>query len=217
MPNKNDEIILVVPNEKLFNGVGLFEGVISSEEDDTKTILQNVSDHYTTMRRGDAEEDNTHKQPIPYAVLTVGDKAFHYERLSNSGESRLHHKTSIGLGGHMNEVKEAKSFKETLLVNLIREISEETLIKDAEGNAVSEADLEKHLDVQEVGLLNNEEGVGVYHLCILYKVVLPEGYTVEVNPNEADQLKGELVAISELREKHSEQLEDWSALTLEVL
>ena len=40
-----------------------------------------------------------------------------YERLSGGGEARLHGQSSIGVGGHMNDVPGAESINEVLRVN----------------------------------------------------------------------------------------------------
>ena len=45
-----------------------------------------------------------------------------YKRLSGGGESRLHGQSSIGVGGHMNDVIGANSVNEVLRVNAQREL-----------------------------------------------------------------------------------------------
>ena len=54
------------------------------------------------MRRGDAEEDPTHKQVIPYLVLRDGERWFLMRRTRAGGDARLHDRWSIGVGGHLN-------------------------------------------------------------------------------------------------------------------
>ena len=54
------------------------------------------------MRRGDAEEDPTHKQVIPYLVLRDGERWFLMRRTKAGGDARLHDRWSIGVGGHLN-------------------------------------------------------------------------------------------------------------------
>ena len=54
------------------------------------------------MRRGDAEEDPTHKQVIPYLVLRDGERWFLMRRTRAGGDARLHDLWSIGVGGHLN-------------------------------------------------------------------------------------------------------------------
>ena len=54
------------------------------------------------LRRGDAEEDPTHKQVIPYLVLRDGERWFLMRRTQAGGDARLHDLWSIGVGGHLN-------------------------------------------------------------------------------------------------------------------
>ena len=54
------------------------------------------------VRRGDAEDDPTHKQVIPYLVLRDGERWFLMRRTRGGGDARLHDLGSIGVGGHLN-------------------------------------------------------------------------------------------------------------------
>lgn len=214
MPNKNDEIILVAPTKELFKGTERFEGSLGTDSDTTKTVLSNLADNYTTMRRGDAEEDKDFKQPIPYALITVGDKVFRTIRLPKAGEAKLHGKGSIGLGGHMNTVEGAKDFNEVLYANLIRELEEEIQVKDHNGEVIT--DLQEHLNIKPLGLINNEDEVGQYHICVLYRIELPSNFDVSVNPNEVDQLKGDMLSVDELKAEY-DNLEAWSQISVDLL
>lgn len=214
MTNKNDEIILVAPVQEVFSGAQFFEGSLGIDDENAQKVLTNISDSYTTMRRGNAEEDESVKQPIPYAMVSVGNKVFRTVRLPKAGESKLHGKGSIGQGGHMNAVEGTKRFEEVLRVNLLRELGEELQVRDFNGDVVT--DLEKHIEITPLGLINNEDEVGKYHICVLYRVQLPLGYDVEVNPDEADQLKGELLTVEQLRSEY-DSLEAWSQITVDLL
>ena len=51
------------------------------------------------------EEDPEFKQLISYCLLeNQSGEILVYERLSGGGEERLHGQSSIGVGGHMNDV-----------------------------------------------------------------------------------------------------------------
>ncbi|MDN8777049.1 NUDIX domain-containing protein, partial [Staphylococcus aureus] len=79
-----------------------------------------------TKRRGDMEEDPSYKQLISYCILeNEDDEVLVYERLTGGGESRLHGLSSIGVGGHMNDVPEAVTFEEVIRENAARELEEE--------------------------------------------------------------------------------------------
>lgn len=212
--DKNDEIILVAGVQNIFNGTEKFEGSLGLDSPTTEKVLSNISATYFTMCRGDAEEDKSVKQPIPYAMVTVGDKVFRTVRLPKAGEAKLHGKGSIGLGGHMNAIEGAEGFTHLLRENLLRELSEELQVTDQDGNVVK--DLSTHIEITPLGLINNEDEVGQYHICILYRVTLPEGYNVTVNPDEVEQLKGDLLTVDELREEY-DTLEAWSQISVDLL
>ena len=72
------------------------------------------------------EDDPSFKQLISYCLLeNEKSEILIYERLSGGGEERLHGQSSIGVGGHMNDVVGADSINEVLRVNAQRELEEE--------------------------------------------------------------------------------------------
>ena len=54
------------------------------------------------LDRAECESDPRFLQLIPYNVLTLGGKIFHYSRGKGGAEARLHAKNSIGVGGHID-------------------------------------------------------------------------------------------------------------------
>ena len=120
--SKFDEQIIVVPRSVLFNDDknafnGFYIKIILKE----KTSL--MLSEYEVKRRGDMEEDPTFKQLISYCLLeNEKGEILVYERLSGGGEERLHGQSSIGVGGHMNDVVGADSINEVLRVNAQREL-----------------------------------------------------------------------------------------------
>jgi predicted NUDIX family phosphoesterase len=202
---KMDEIIIVVPRTKLFQDESLaFQGV---EQTQLRVMLlgKNIADNYTTMRRGDAEENTSFKQPIPYCVIRRGNEVFVYKRLSGGGETRLHDKLSIGAGGHMNTVEDAQSFDEVLNVNLSRELEEELAITT------------KDKKFSYVGFINDDiNEVGKVHIGLL--VILDIDADGEVEVREKEQLEGEWVTVKELLLPDVyERLESWSQIAADVL
>lgn len=200
---KMDEQILVVPRKALFDFGSLeFQG-LESRKDRIISIGRNISNNFGVMRRGDAEENETFKQPIPYAVIRRGHEVFVYERLEGGGEERLHGKLSIGAGGHMN--LEGNDFTTSLETNLKRELEEELDIKS------------RTADRKTLGYINDDEDeVGRVHIGILVVIDLDKDATVSVR--ETDQLKGDFISINELAsiEKY-ERLEEWSKIALRAL
>jgi predicted NUDIX family phosphoesterase len=202
--SKMDEMIIVTPRVDVFNNETLtFQGV-NSDKTTLKKVVSNLANNYSVMRRGDAEEDPTYKQPIPYCVLKRNDEVYIYERLQGGGESKLHGKLSLGVGGHMNKF-EVEDFYEQLSVNLERELEEELHI-DGE-----------RLSLDTIGLINDDENeVGHVHIGLLVIAELKDDTQVSVR--ETDQLKGYWIKISELRNKETfDRLESWSQFVAKIL
>lgn len=203
---KMDEIIIVAPRDQLFNNEELaFQGTLQDKEL-VDTIVSNINATYTTMRRGDAEEDENFKQPIPYAVIKRGNEIFVYERLQGAGETRLHNKLSIGVGGHMNALEELDTFEEVLMENLNRELEEELIMTTNE-----------QPELKVIGLINDDEDeVGRVHLCVLVVIEVHEDTVIEVR--ETDQLQGQFFPIEKLkRNPFYERLENWSKIAMDIL
>ncbi|GGE75625.1 NUDIX domain-containing protein [Priestia taiwanensis] len=202
---KMDEMIIVAKREAVFHGEALaFQGVETTKEKVTE-IVEAISSTYEVMRRGDAEENPLYKQPIPYAVMRKGEEVFMYRRLAGGGETRLHDKLSIGVGGHMNDISDADTFQDVLMENLRRELEEELMIE-----ASSQ-------DINFIGLINDDANeVGRVHIGLLVIIELPEDAVVEVR--EKDQLEGKWVTVNELVNPDVyEKLESWSQIATNSL
>ncbi|WP_127531804.1 hypothetical protein [Paenibacillus kobensis] len=202
---KMDEIIIVVPREQLFQDEELaFQGV-QRDTAAVETINRIIAENYTTLRRGDAEENETYKQPIPYCVIRRGSEIYMYRRLSGGGEARLHDKLSIGAGGHMNDNDRAESFREVLRINLERELEEELIIHS------------QSREFTTVGFINDDGNeVGKVHIGLLVILDIEAGGTVEVR--ETDQLQGEWISAQGLlQEDVYSRLESWSQIAAKAL
>ena len=204
MANKMDEIIIVSKRSNVFADETLtFQGV-NSDKGTTKQIVANLSNSFSTMRRGDAEENEDYKQPIPYCVIKRGNEVFAYKRLSGGGEARLHNQISLGVGGHLNNV-EGLDFLGVLEDGLQRELEEELFIN------------KDKLDLETVGLINDDENeVGRVHIGMLVVAELPEGE--EVSVRETDQLLGEWIKVEDLKKPDIyDSLESWSQFVADIL
>jgi predicted NUDIX family phosphoesterase len=93
-----DERVLVVPRAALLPD----EGWLGIRQADLAEALAIVARDGRFMRRGDAEEDPSFKQVIPYLVLRDGRRWFLMRRTRAGGDPRLHDLWSIGVGGHLN-------------------------------------------------------------------------------------------------------------------
>jgi predicted NUDIX family phosphoesterase len=205
--NKMDEIILVVPRLELFNyEKHTFQGA-ESRKPQVHHLNTVLNQHYTSMRRGDAEEDFNFKQPIPYALIRRGDSIFVYERLSGGGETRLHGKLSLGVGGHMNPLSEEMddAFEDVLEENLKRELEEEIeIVADSSTTKI-------------VGFINDEtNAVGRVHIGVLAVIDLPD--LSEVTVRETEQLRGRWMTLEELKQEDVySRLENWSKIAVDSL
>ncbi|MGI2297265.1 hypothetical protein [Paenibacillus sp. GXUN7292] len=200
--SKNDEIIVVIEREKLFQEINEFQG-FTADKKNVECMNKNLSRHFEEMRRGDAETNPLYKQPIPYVIVKVGADLFTYKRLNKGGEERLHNMISIGLGGHMNTI-EGKGWDELLLENLQRELNEELEIK---------SNVEPKLTT--LGFINDDSNeVGKVHIGILIQLEYPEG--TEIRVKEVDQLAGKLSSAEELKLDY-DHLENWSKIALDVI
>jgi predicted NUDIX family phosphoesterase len=210
MTNKMDEQIIVVPRVALFGYENLlFEGTETRKEI-VEELNKNINTSFGVMRRGDAEENENFKQPIPYAVIRRGKEVFMYKRLSGGGEERLHDKLSIGAGGHMN--LDGNSFETSLMSNLMRELEEELEIF----NPMTK-DKKADIKLNVLGFINDEStAVNRVHIGILVVVDIDKDSVVEVR--ETDQLEGEFVTVDKLKSKSVySKLEDWSKIAVDSL
>lgn len=202
--SKMDEIIIVVPRKALFENEALtFQGTMS-DESTVKRIKSNMAKNLGVMRRGDAEENENFKQPIPYAVIRRGkNELFVYERLKGGGEKRLHSKLSLGAGGHMN-LGEEMSIDGVIQNNLQRELEEEL-------------DISHYVVPKTIGLINDDSTpVNRVHIALLVTLDLPED--AEVFVREADKLSGSWITLDELKQPDVyERLEDWSKIVVDTL
>src|SRR5699024_3508131 len=125
--SKFDEQILVVPRSVIFNDEkNAFNGNIGKEDPRYKEIVSTIVG-FEVKRSGDMEEIPKYKQLIRYVLSESeqGDSSLVYRRLVGAGEERLHGLLSIGVGGHMNDVREVADIDSKLSVNAARELEEE--------------------------------------------------------------------------------------------
>jgi len=153
------------------------------------------------LPRDQVEGNPLYRQLIPYVVvLDALGQVFACTRLAIQSEARLHHKLSIGIGGHINPIDGAV---------------EPAIVRRAAWRELHE---ELHMSLHEprdrelvfLGFINDKSTpVSRDHLgCLL--VLRSEG---EVTVREKDKMRGEFVTELILQEKIA-QLESWSLLCL---
>jgi predicted NUDIX family phosphoesterase len=196
------EQVLVVPRA-LLEELGLFEGIRTENLTAAVERLLDPENHFF-MDRAAAEEDPSHKQLIPYCVFRCGDRILHYTRGKSGGESRLHAKISVGVGGHVNPVDTGggKTGPAAYHAAVTREIEEELDLPDAHTHRI-------------IGLLNDDSNpVGQVHLGIVHLVELK---SEAVSSREEALADLGFLPLAELYGPRFEDLETWSRFCIRHL
>ena len=192
-----EENILVVPRP-VFDRLGAFEGLRLEPARYMAAFLDPANNLF--LPRSAAEQDPTHKQLIPYSVIRHGDRVLCYTRGKSGGESRLHAKMSIGIGGHINDGDtHAAHFDEAAYFRAVeRELHEELEIPGGYRQRIA-------------ALLNDDSNeVGRVHLGIVHLI---EVDSPEIRPREDAIRDIKFLTASELAPRR-EQLESWSQICL---
>ena len=188
------EQVLVVQREKIEQYISGLNGLITER---TGELFDIIKKEHEFMLRPEAEERPDFKQIIPYVILRRGNEIFVTRRLNKGGESRLHGKISIGIGGHINPVDEQGDL---LMRGLWREIHEEV-------------ELDTHGELTPCGFINDDSNaVGSVHLGACFTLPV-EG---EVSVKETEKLEGLWMTKRELQENF-DSMETWTQIALEVL
>ena len=108
------EKVLVIPTECLWDLMPRFEGYRALSTPEHWKLL--THEQLRFMDRAAAEKDSAYKQLIPYVLVTtlaprnpkwptddIEQRVLTYSRAKLGGETRLHHKLSLGIGGHIND------------------------------------------------------------------------------------------------------------------
>ena len=188
---RGEERVFVVPRAAVPGGCE-WHGL---RTDGLEAFVSAVEHAGTYEPRGAMERDPSFKQIIPYLVLRDGPRWFLMQRTAAGGDERLHHRYSIGVGGHLNPGDGG------LLAGLRREWAEEL-----EAAFVPEFEL--------VALLNDDStDVGSVHLGAVY-VADAAGRPVAIR--ETHKLSGTFAdepAVAAVVDR----MESWSRLTFEFL
>ncbi|PYL16663.1 MAG: hypothetical protein DMF46_02315 [Verrucomicrobia bacterium] len=198
--NPPEENILVI-KRSLFDQLGSFHGLNFEPRRYLDALLSRGNNFF--LPRAQAENNPTHKQIVPYAILAFKDKVLYYVRGKKAGEQRLVAKGSIGIGGHLNESDESlfawdeKAYR----AGVEREVNEEIKI-------------DTKFDDRIVALLNDDTTeVGQVHLGIVHVFKLAEP---KVEKREAMITNLAFLCKDELL-KRRELLETWSRICVDSL
>ncbi len=196
------EEVLVVPRA-LLNEIGAFQGVKTAGLDAAIERLLDPQSHFF-MERSAAEDDPSHKQLIPYCIFRCGERILHYTRGKAGGESRLHAKISVGVGGHINPVDtgNGRTGPDAYHAAVAREIDEELEIA---------AHTTRHI----IALLNDESNpVGQVHLGIVHLIELD---STAVSSREDALTDLSFTPLAELNGELFDRLETWSQICIRHL
>jgi predicted NUDIX family phosphoesterase len=161
----------------------------------TDGFFDRIVDQHFFIDRPTAEVSPQYKQIIPYVVIRHEDSYFLLQRSPKQTEARLHHKLSIGIGGHINPDTP------DLLDGLQKELEEEVHV-------------EGDYDLSFVGILNDDTtDVGRVHLGAVY-VLNALQRTVTVR--ETEKMTGRWATVAEI-EQVRENLETWSEIVFDAL
>jgi len=217
------EFVFVVPRNVLFpdfypHGFVPFEArscASGSESDGGGTTITSSAFESTVVRAGffveraKAERNPDWKQVIPYSIVECDGRVLLLRRLSKGGEARLHHKHSIGVGGHINPEdlargsNHASTHANPIDAGTRREVEEELTVRGK-------------YEVQRIGILNDDSNpVGAVHVGVV-QVITIQG-SVEIR--EKEQLEARLVTTDELKAMLAQgaNFETWSSLLIRRL
>lgn len=189
------EEVLVVPRA-LLEEIGVFQGIRTTDLEGAVSQLLDPANHFF-MDRETAEEDPGHKQLIPYCVFRCGDRILHYTRGKAGGESRLHAKISVGVGGHINPVDtgNGRTGPQAYDAAVAREIEEELHLEEAPRHRI-------------IALLNDDSNpVGEVHLGVVHLVDLESTSAVS---REDALLDLAFTPLADLAGPLFDRLETWS-------
>jgi predicted NUDIX family phosphoesterase len=198
-----EEHVLVIPTT-LFHSLGYFQG-FSTDIDRYRNVLLDTAD-VQFRPRSTVETDPNFKQLIPYMIFCHTDSSgniriFQYVRGKGMGESRLHQKRSIGIGGHIAAEDQGQRSGNVYREGMLRELHEEVILRTT-------------FTEQCIGLINDDSTeVGRVHLGIVHRLDVTEP---DVVSNESDLIESGFMPLTELRNCR-DQMESWSSISLDAL
>jgi predicted NUDIX family phosphoesterase len=157
-------------------------------------ILDAIGDRHFFLDRPTAEQSPQYKQIIPYVLIRHDQSYFLLQRTQKQTESRLHHKLSLGIGGHINPDTP------DLLDGLQKELEEEVEVVG-------------DYDLTFIAILNDDTtDVGRVHLGAVYVLDAHEGI---VHVRETEKMSGRWASRDELPQ-HRDAMESWSQIVYDA-
>jgi predicted NUDIX family phosphoesterase len=158
-------------------------------------VFDLIVDLHFFLDRPTAEVSPQYKQIIPYVVIRHEGSIYLLQRTPKQTEARLHHKLSIGIGGHINPDTP------DLLEGLQKELEEEV-------------NVEGDYDLSFAGILNDDTtDVGKVHLGLVYLLDVHNG---SVTVRETEKMTGRWATVAELTKLRAD-MESWSEIVFDWL
>jgi predicted NUDIX family phosphoesterase len=196
-PNEN---VLVI-RRSLFDQLGSFQGLNFEPQKYLDAFLSRGNNFF--LPRPEAEINPAYKQIIPYALIAFENKMAYYVRGKKAGEQRLVAKSSIGIGGHMNETDES-----------LFALDEAAYRAGVEREVNEEIKIDSPFEDRIVALLNDDTtDVGRVHLGIVHVFKLAEP---KIEKREA-MITGLTFLQREELLGRRETMESWSQICLDSL
>jgi len=197
------ERVLVVPTS-VFHELGHFQGFSTDIDKYLDSLLK--CEQISYLPRAEMEADPSFKQLIPYMIFRYTDEqggqhVFQYTRGSGQGESRLHAKVSVGVGGHISTEDIRDDGVDPYTAGMQRELDEEVIVETPYQQKV-------------VGLINDDEtDVGKVHLGVVHLFDVEQPL---VKPHEDEIMDAGFRTLEETLGR-MEQMETWSSICLKAL
>lgn len=154
--------------------------------------------------RDKAEHDPTYKQIIPQIVVrNQNGEIFVVQRLKTQGESRLHGRHSIGIGGHINPI-DTDNDTNVIVAGLFRELDEEL---DVDTNFMR--------NFNWLGTMNDDSNeVGTVHFAVVAMITFDNDADVKIK--ETDKMTGQFMTMDEAA-KYYDNMENWSQIIFDQI
>lgn len=192
---KVDEQILVVKRSYLFAATQAWHGL---KEVDFEHYLHIINHKKEFHPRSIMETNPAYKQIIPYLIFTHDNNYFLMQRRSDSSESRLRNKLTLGIGGHIRQ--EDLQEENSLFAWATREFHEEV---EYAGN----------LTVKPLGIMNDDsDDVGKVHIGFAF-LLTGDSPAISI---KSELKSGILVPLSECVAQY-ECMESWSQFVVDAL
>jgi len=193
------ELVYIVPRERLFGGKPIPQGFHTQG---LKQLMLRIYRYGKFLKRSLVENNPTLKQIIPYTLICLKSQFLLLHRKGTQTEKRLHHKYSLGVGGHINPVTIAPTQggnREKLIIEtgLKRELAEELLITC-------------NYTYELIGYLNDDSNpVGQVHFGLIYQIEVTNKRKVSIA--EKDLMSGRFLTATQMR-KYYPLMETWSQI-----